>query len=101
MTLSRFMYVMDINWINVLWGVIWIISFAVFFAITFRKSGRITGRKEFIKNELPQLHNNMVGLLQAENKKLKTEIKKLENENRNYYDRLCVIKNSSAVQEKI
>lgn len=93
MTISRFMYVMDISWQGALWGIITAFLFVGFYTFMVIISTWIRARQTFIKNELPQLHDNTIGLLQAENKKLKFENKKLEKEKTDHYDKLCVVRN--------
>ena len=80
MILSEFIRVMDLSWIDILWGLFWF--FVTIGGYTSLVIGytRLAARKAFISNELPKVHDNVIKEEREKNKLLKMEIKILRSE---------------------
>ncbi len=75
MILSEFIRVMDLNWLNILYGFFWLFCFLGLYTFLITRASFISGRQAFILKELPEMYGHKL-------KNAKVEIKGLKEENR-------------------
>lgn len=93
MTLSEFIRVMDLNWLDFLWGGVWGIIITGALSAMIFSSAWAMGRDSYIKNVLPNLYKEQ----RSEIKKLRYELKAALEEIDNYKQKLFIIKESVEV----
>ena len=97
MILSEVIRIFDINWIDMLWGLIWFFGFIGLYTALVIGYSRISAVNTFKKNTMPDLYQGKLKIAENQVKLLKSENKTLIIENRDVTDKLKVIKKSVEV----
>ncbi|MDA3939804.1 MAG: hypothetical protein PF693_10905 [Spirochaetia bacterium] len=74
MTVSKIAMVFDIQWIDLIYSSLWIILIIGVYNFVLVSTAMGSGRRKYIKNEVPYYQDGIIKDLRIENKMLKKEL---------------------------